>query len=93
MRQDGRLPLPPGPRGHPLLGVVPELRRDPIGTFAAPWRAYGDVVRVPLGGPFSGVLVVHPEAAKHVLHDRHRDYGTIWWYNAQLATLTGEGLL
>jgi hypothetical protein len=40
---------PPGPRGHGLVGSLPELRRDALGFFAACARQYGDVVpiRVP----------------------------------------------
>ena len=39
-----RLPLPPGPKGHPILGVMPEFNRDTLG-FIERCRQYGDVVR------------------------------------------------
>jgi len=37
-------PLPPGPKGHPILGVMPEFNRDTLG-FITRCRDYGDVVR------------------------------------------------
>jgi cytochrome P450 len=39
-----RLPLPPGPKGHPILGVMPEFNRDSLG-FVMKCREFGDVVR------------------------------------------------
>src|SRR5258705_4874828 len=39
-----RAPLPPGPKGHPILGVMPEFNRDTLG-FIERCREYGDVVR------------------------------------------------
>jgi enediyne biosynthesis protein E7 len=40
---DGR--VPPGPRGHLLLGSIPEIRRDNVHAFLDAWRGYGDTVR------------------------------------------------
>src|SRR6266478_24084 len=39
-----RAPLPPGPKGHPILGVMREFNRDSLG-FIMRCREYGDVVR------------------------------------------------
>lgn len=85
--------LAPGPRGHPLFGMTPALRRDSLRACAAAWRRYGDVVRMPLGGPYVAHVLVHPEHVKHVLQERHRDYGRAPWYNGHLKKLLGEGLL
>ena len=41
----GRLPLPPGPTGNFLLGVMPEFNRDTLG-FIEGAKSYGDVVRM-----------------------------------------------
>ncbi|HSB28256.1 MAG TPA: hypothetical protein VLE19_10390, partial [Pyrinomonadaceae bacterium] len=38
------LPLPPGPRGHFILGVMREFNNDTLG-FIERCRDYGDVVR------------------------------------------------
>jgi len=35
--------LPAGPRGHLLVGSLPEFRRDVLGFFAACARGYGDI--------------------------------------------------
>ena len=36
--------LPPGPRGMPILGMLPAVRRDPTGVFMRAARRFGDVV-------------------------------------------------
>ena len=35
---------PPGPRGHPLVGSLPEFARDVLGFFTACSREHGDLV-------------------------------------------------
>ena len=40
-----RAPLPPGPKGNLVLGVMPEFNRDMLG-FIERMRDYGDVVRM-----------------------------------------------
>jgi cytochrome P450 len=39
-----RAPLPPGPKGHPILGVMPEFNRDTL-AFITRCKEFGDVVR------------------------------------------------
>ncbi len=36
--------LPPGPPGHPLTGVLAELKRDQPGSFTTAAMEYGDIV-------------------------------------------------
>jgi len=36
--------IPPGPKGHPILGVMPEFNRDTLG-FIERCKTYGDVVK------------------------------------------------
>ena len=38
--------LPPGPKGHWLMGSFPEFRPDILGLFEQCVREYGDVVRL-----------------------------------------------
>jgi cytochrome P450 len=64
---------PPGPRGLPLVGVVPAIVRDPYGSFQRIAQEHGDVARVPIPGmPF--VLVSHPDHVKHVMNTNHAAY-------------------
>ena len=46
---------PPGPRGVPLLGMMPALRRNPTAVFVDVARSFGDVayVRIGRGAAFS----------------------------------------
>lgn len=81
-------PAPPGPRGYPLVGVLPELYRDPLGFMRAVTREYGDIVH--LGQRW--YLIPGPQYLKHVLQDHSRNYRK--GDNIRpLKLLTGEGLL
>lgn len=68
------LPLPPGPRGLPLVGVLPSFLRDLYGYFPQLARQYGDVVTVPMPGQ-KMVLVSHPD---HVMHVVSRNQDNYW---------------
>lgn len=58
-------PTPPGPKGHPLVGVLPEYSRDPLG-FLTQWaREYGDAVT--LYGFRKAYLFSHPDAIEEIL--------------------------
>lgn len=72
-RAGGSSSLPPGPRGVPLLGVLPELRRDPLGLLWRASRDYGDVTSLPLGSRRI-ILLCHPDHVQHVLLQTQRTY-------------------
>jgi hypothetical protein len=58
--------LPQGPRGHALLGSLPDFQRDQLGFYARCAREFGDVV--PTRFPFRRVvLIYHPDAIEEVL--------------------------
>lgn len=59
-------PLPPGPRGLPLIGEALAFGRDPLGYLSAAVRTYGDIVRIPVG-PQHFTLVAHPAQIEEVL--------------------------
>ena len=63
----------PSPRGHWLLGHIPQFRRDVLGGIEEAVREHGDVVRFRLG-----LQVVHvvnrPEYAAWVLQRQHGRY-------------------
>jgi cytochrome P450 len=86
---DGR--LPPGPRGHPLLGSLLEIRRDNVLAFLDVWRRYGDTVR--LRGPLTLYLVAHPDGVKHVLQDNAANYPRPPAVRDRLQAIVGDGLV
>jgi cytochrome P450 len=82
---------PPGPRGMPLLGMMPALRRDPLGVFAGAARTFGDVAYLKIG-PRHGYLVTNPDDIRHVLQDNARNYHKSPLYE-KLREPLGNGLL
>jgi cytochrome P450 len=68
-----RAALPPGPKGHLLLGSLPELRRDQLGFYASSARRYGDVVPTRFAYR-RAVLIFHPDLIEEVLVTRSRDF-------------------
>jgi cytochrome P450 len=82
---------PPGPRGYPILGVLPSLRSNPIRTFLDAADRYGDLVHMK-AGPYHGFLASDPADIKHVLQDNARNYHKSPLYN-RLRENLGNGLL
>lgn len=82
---------PPGPRGYPVLGVLPQLRSDPIRTFLDAADQFGDIVHLK-AGPYHGFLVCDPAGIKHVLQDNARNYHKSPLYQ-RLRDSLGNGLL
>ena len=82
---------PPGPRGHWLLGSLPERRSDPLGLFLRGREQYGDVVRYRMG-PLSLFQLSHPDAVKHVLVDNVQGYRKTFLMQ-RLRPVLGQGLL
>ncbi|HEX6291708.1 MAG TPA: cytochrome P450 [Herpetosiphonaceae bacterium] len=82
---------PTGPRGRPIVGLLPAFRRDPIATLTQVTREYGDIAHFKLG-PQHVVLLNQPDYIKDVLvtHQRHFMKGR----GLQRAKkMLGEGLL
>src|SRR5262249_30426830 len=85
------LPLPPGPRGHFLLGHLPEFRRDMLGFLTRIAREFGDCVAFRLGWK-RAYLVSRPDLIESVLVTDSRNY--IKHYVLRLLRPTfGNGLL
>jgi cytochrome P450 len=91
MAQTTKQRMPPGPKGHPILGALPDFRRDAVQAVMDGWRQFGDIVR--FGGPVSFYLLAHPDHIKLVLQDRHRNYGHHPMFNAKFTSVFGEGLV
>ncbi|OJT05249.1 O-methylsterigmatocystin oxidoreductase [Trametes pubescens] len=73
-RTASKIPLPPGPRGLPLLGNLFDIpRQSAWQTFAAWSKDYGDVVRLRILGR-SIILLNSAEATSDLLEDRFGIY-------------------
>jgi cytochrome P450 len=83
--------LPPGPRGMPILGMLPAVRRDPTGVFMRAARRFGDVAYFKIG-PRRGYLLTNPSDIRHVLQDNARNYHKSPLYQ-KLRMSIGNGLL
>ena len=57
---------PPGPRGHVLLGSLPEARRDPLAFVLRVSAEYGDIVHIRLA-TLRVFLLNHPDDIEQVL--------------------------
>ena len=82
---------PPGPRGVPILGMLPAVRRDPAGVFMHAAQRYGDVVYFKIANRH-GYLITNPADVRHVLQDNARNYHKSPLYE-KLRSFLGNGLL
>ena len=85
----GKTP-PRGPKGHPILGVIPELRADTLGFLTHVAKTYGDFV--PLKVFMStAYLLNHPKHIEHVLQTNYRNYRKTKMMD-KFKPILGEGL-
>lgn len=82
----------PGPRGAPVLGVIPALRRDRLQFVMDMALQYGDLVHynvlnIPL------YQVNHPDAIQHILQDNNKNYHKGFETVPTLDMTLGHGLL
>lgn len=81
--------VPPGPQGIPVLGVLPQVWRDPLQFFLRAGIEFGPVARFEMGSkPF--YLITGPDEVKYVLQDNHRNYRKGY---DQAKPLMGNGLV
>ena len=89
-RRAARATRAPGPSGYPLVGVVPQISRDPLRFFLNAAREHGAVVRLDLGA--DEVLMVNdPQWIQHILQDNHRNYIKGKYYG-HVKLLFGDGI-
>ncbi|MEQ8734679.1 MAG: cytochrome P450 [Rhodospirillaceae bacterium] len=62
-----------GPKGHPILGVLPLLRTDTARFFEKCSQQYGDLVPLRIFMT-TAYLLNHPQHVEHVLQTNHRNY-------------------
>ena len=84
--------LPPGPKGHFLLGNLPEFGKDLLGFTTQCAREYGDIVRLRLANRVA-YLLNHPDYMEYVLVTNHRNFvkNSFFWRHAK--AVSGSGLL
>ncbi|HEY1859039.1 MAG TPA: cytochrome P450 [Gemmataceae bacterium] len=82
---------PPGPKGHLLLGNLPEFRRDMLSFVTDCTRTYGDVVAFRLG-PRRCLLINHPDLIEEVLVTNARNFIKHFVLRMK-PSLLGKGLL
>lgn len=63
----------PGPRGLPLLGVMPEMVNDMLGLFTKTARQYGGIAQFKLLNS-TYLLVTNPDYVKYILQDNYKNY-------------------
>ncbi|MEU1786458.1 cytochrome P450 [Streptomyces sparsogenes] len=83
--------VPPGPRGHPVLGSIREIQRDNVSAFMHAFRHHGDIVN--FRGPLRINLLAHPDHVQHVLRDHHKHYPRPRKVQGCLSTIVGDGLV
>lgn len=77
--------------GLPLLGLVPQLVRDPLATISAAARRNGDVSILRIG-PMDCYLLAHPDPAQEVLAEKSKVFTkeSSLWEAAQ--SFVGKGI-
>src|SRR5262245_38476881 len=82
---------PPGPKGKPIIGVLPEFRRDPVRFLTRLAADYGDIAYFVLG-PQEIYFINHPDLIRDVLVTNNRNFTKS--RGLELAKkFLGEGLL
>lgn len=82
---------PPGPNSLPFVGVIPQLIRDPLGTFMSMHKNYGGFVRFQKGRSFRYVCY-DPDAIQYILVGNSKNYIKSKRYE-KLKTFLGSGLV
>lgn len=67
-------PLPPGPRGYPLIGALPSFIKAPLEFIRDVTRDYGDIVRMGAMGSRQVFLITRASHVQHVLQENNRNY-------------------
>jgi len=88
---DSAARLPSGPRGLPIVGMLPAVRRDPTGVFMRAAERYGEVAYFKIANR-RGFLITNPADVRHVLQDNARNYHKSPLYE-KLRMSLGNGLL
>lgn len=82
---------PPGPKGHFLLGALPEIRRDELDYLTRIVREYGDVCRVRVVN-IPAYIISRPDDIESVLITNHKNFIKSVYLRESHA-LFGQGIL
>lgn len=63
----------PGPKGRPLVGMLPEMIRDMLALFTDLNRQYGGIAQFKLLNK-TYILATKPEYVKHILQKEHHNF-------------------
>ncbi len=77
-------------KGLPLVGLLPELRRDPLRFFTRVARDHGGAVELHFG-PDRVLMLNDPAMVRHVLQDNRLNYEKSKFYDMMRPVL-GEGI-
>ncbi|WP_136716224.1 cytochrome P450 [Halorientalis salina] len=83
---------PPGPNGLPVVGNTYHYARDPFDFMAACREAYGDVVRLDMGGR-EAYLLTHPDTIGRVLVEDDEKFTKARFRDDAVERLLGQGML
>src|SRR5437762_2064595 len=90
--RSARAPLPPGPKGNPVLGVMADFNRDTLG-FIERCRDYGDVVRMRFLY-LTVYFLYHPNEIEYVLTTNAKSFRKAMTLRSNFfQRLVGNGLL
>jgi cytochrome P450 len=84
--------FPPGPRGHPLVGNLPEFGRDLLGFLDDCARRYGDMVGLRLAN-YPTCFINHPDLVEDVLVTRNAQFRKHRFFWRHVESIFGNGLL
>jgi cytochrome P450 len=79
-----------GPKGYPIVGVLPMLRSNTLGFLQETARKYGDIVPLSILMT-TAYLLNHPDHVEHVLQRNHRNYRKTPMLS-KLRPVLGDGL-
>lgn len=77
-------------KGTPVLGVLPAVRRDPLGFFVRTAARFDEAVQLEFGVQ-RFVMLNRPEYIRHVFQDNHANYRKSKFYGP-LKPILGEGI-
>lgn len=82
---------PPKAKGVPVLGVLPQMRQDPMNFLIKSASTLGDVVELDLGFD-RALLFSSPDSIKHIFQDNRLNYHKSR-YMDDLRPIIGNGML